>query len=122
MGKGERLRKDSQFANVRAQGKTWACESVVLKAIPNGLPWNRYGFVTSKRLGNAVARNRIKRRLREIVRSAPTKDGWDLVFIARYGSRTANYQQLSSSIMNLLHRAHLAADVNEAGRSGRAKW
>ena len=120
MGKGERLRKDSQFANVRAQGKTWACESVVLKAIPNGLPWNRYGFVTSKRLGNAVVRNRIKRRLREIVRSAPTRDGWDLVFIARQGSKTANYQQLLSSVMKVLHRAHLIADVNEAGRAGRA--
>jgi ribonuclease P protein component len=121
MGKGERLRKDSQFANVRTQGKTWTCESVVLKAIPNGLPWNRYGFVTSKRLGNSVARNRIKRRLREIVRSAPTKDGWDLVFIARQGSKTASYQQLLSSVMTVLHRARLIADVNEAGRSGRAQ-
>jgi len=120
MGKGERLRKDSQFANVHAKGKTWACESVVLKAIPNGLGWNRYGFVTSKRLGNAVERNRIKRRLREIVRSAPTRDGWDLVFIARQGSKRANYHQLLSSVVKLLHRARLIADGNEAGRSGRA--
>lgn len=120
MGKGERLRKDSQFANVHAKGQTWACESVVLKAVPNGLGWNRYGFVTSKRLGNAVERNRIKRRLREIVRSAPTKDGWDLVFIARQGSKRANYHQLLLSVVKLLKRARLISEVNEAGRSGRS--
>jgi ribonuclease P protein component len=121
MGKGERLRKDSQFANVRAHGKTWVCESVVLKAIPNGLSWNRYGFVTSKRLGNAVERNRIKRRLREVVRSAPTRDGWDVVLIARSGAKTVDYQQLYSAVMRLLRRAKILADVHEAGRLGRVQ-
>ncbi len=114
MGKGERLRKDSQFANVRAHGKTWACGSVVLKAIPNGLCWNRYGFVTSKRVGNAVERNRIKRRLREIVRLTPMKTGWDLVLIARSGAKTVNYSQLLLAVTRLLHRAQLLANVDGA--------
>ncbi len=119
MGKGERLRKDSQFANVRTQGRAWACEFVVLKAVPNGLGWNRYGFVTSKRLGNAVVRNRLKRLFREIVRSIPTESGWDMVYIARNGAKTANYQQLGAAVTRLLRRAQILADVSEAKRVGR---
>ncbi len=53
--------------------------------MPNGLDCNRYGFIAGKRLGKAVARNRVKRLLREVVRELHPrlKPGWDIVFVAR---------------------------------------
>ena len=105
MGKEERLKKTSQFSEVYGNGKSWACGLVVLKALPNGLDHNRYGFVVSKRVGNAVVRNRVKRLLREITRSVPVKSGWDMVFIARNRAATADYHQLRTATAGLMRRA-----------------
>jgi ribonuclease P protein component len=77
--------------------------------LPTGLDYNRFGFLVSKRLGNAITRNRVKRQLRDIVRQAPLKPGWDAVFIARKGAEKARYQQLKQAADNLLQRARLIA-------------
>jgi ribonuclease P protein component len=120
MGKGERLRKKSQFDDVREHGRTWVCEFLVMKAMPNGLGWNRCGFVVSKRLGNAVARNRVKRLFREVIRLTPTEEGWDMVFIARNGAKTANYQQIEAAVTKLLQKARILTGMGEAERTGKA--
>lgn len=114
MGEKERLRKNSEFAAIYEHGRTWSNALVVLKALPNGLEWNRYGFVTGKRLGKAVVRNRVKRLLREVARGAATKKGWDVVFIARSGAATANYYELGASVAGLLRRARILADQDQA--------
>lgn len=120
LGKGERLRKNSEFANVRKRGRAWACELVVLKTVPNDLDRNRYGFVVGKRVGNAVVRNKVKRRLREIIRSSPMAPGRDMVFIARHGASMASYQQLHSAVIGLLRRAGSLPSVQDAERMSRA--
>jgi len=114
MGEKERLRKNSQFTAVYERGRTWAGDLVVLKTMPNGLEFNRYGFVAGKRLGKAVVRNRVKRLLREVAKATPTKSGWDLVFIARSQAATANYHELEASVAGLLRRARILADKDIA--------
>lgn len=115
MQREERLKKKQQFAEIYRHGKTWACGLIVLKALPNNLERNRYGFVTSKRLGNAVIRNRVKRLLREVARATPTKPGWDIIFIARKGTTTASYHQIAKAVVGLLRRAQILAEYrNEA--------
>ena len=121
MGREERLRKNAEFAAVYDQGRTWADSFVVLKSLPNGLECNRYGFVAGKRLGKAVVRNRVKRLLREVARSIPTKSGWDIVFIGRNQAATANYHQLGAAVAGLLRRAQILADEDGAKRAGRAE-
>ena len=118
MGKEERLRKSADFARVREDGKTWACDLVLLKAAPNGLGRNRYGFVAGRRIGNAVARNRVKRLLREIARATPTVSGWDIVNVARAGSVKADYSRLRGAVIGLLGRARILADDKNGARRG----
>ncbi len=121
MYKGKRLRKNAQFDTVYAQGRTWAGDLIVLKALPNGLDWNRYGFVAGKRLGKAVVRNRVRRVLREVVRSTPTRQGWDIVFVARARAVGANYHQVDGAVKGLLRRAQILADGEIHGETGKVK-
>lgn len=67
----------------------------------------RFGLVTTRRIGNAVVRNKVRRRLREVLRTTPVKAGWDLVFIARRRSVVPDYHQLKGAANDLLRRANL---------------
>ncbi len=104
-----RLTKNADFQAVRDSGRSWAHPLVVLAARPNGLAVTRFGFAVGKRLGKAVVRNRLKRRLREAARrQQPTiAPGWDLVFIARQPLLTADFAQIVAAVEQLLHRAKL---------------
>ena len=72
---------------------------------------SRAGVVTSRRLGSAVARNRVRRRLREIVRRHQhevREDFW-IVVIANNGAARATYQALQDEWLLLLKRASILA-------------
>lgn len=120
MDRPSRLRENSDFQRVRREGRSWANPWVVLSAVPNGLDHSRYGFAVGKRIGKAVVRNRVKRRLREIVRQrrAAIAPGWDVVFIARDPLETVTFEQLDQAIAHLLKRANL---VHAPGASSREK-
>jgi len=97
-----------QFSLVYAQGKSWTSKEIVLRALPNTLNSSRFGFVVSRRIGNAVVRNHIKRLLREIVRQAPVQPGWDIVLIARVPAAAVNFEELGKSVRGLFTRADLS--------------
>ncbi|MDP2931495.1 MAG: ribonuclease P protein component [Chloroflexota bacterium] len=106
--RGERyLTKAHQYALVHERGKSRAGTRLVLKTLPNGLAFARYGFSVSHRVGKAVTRNRIKRRLREIMRAAPLAPGWDMVWVARPKAAGAGYAELKEEVDGLLLRAGL---------------
>ena len=102
-----RLTTRREFATVYARGRPGVSNLVVVKAVPNGLGFNRYGFSVGKGLGNAVARNRVKRLLREIARLVAIEPGWDIVFIARRTAATADYHSLKEAIEDTLARLRL---------------
>ena len=91
---------------------------MVLRAVPNGLELARYGFTISRRVGNAVVRNRVKRLLREILRKMTIKAGWDMVLIARIAAAKLSYAEFEESVRDLLYRAGLVAGGNEENRPG----
>ena len=116
----QRLTKRAQFAELYDRGKPWANALLVLRALPNGLCFNRYGFVVSGKLGKAVVRNRLRRQLREAARAIPTKAGWDVVFIARKPAAGADYWKLRAAMEELLKRARLQS-VEQTGSAGEVK-
>jgi ribonuclease P protein component len=117
----EYLTKPRQYALVYSQGSSWASDWLVMKVLPNGLALSRYGFSVSRRIGKAVVRNRVKRWLREILRAAPLKAGWDIIFIARQPAAEANYAGLKSRVERLLSRGGLLAINSESGRPAEVK-
>ncbi len=109
----ENLTKRAQYTLVYNEGRSWVSSLLVMKALPNGLTFSRYGFSVSRQVGKAVDRNKVKRRLREILRVTPLKQGWDVVFIARPPAATASYTGLKKATVGLLSRARLLMREDE---------
>jgi len=106
-----RLRNTREFGRVRQQGRSVGTPLLGLGWAPNGLEVARCGYVVGKRVGGAVVRNRVKRRLREILRrevkAGRLASGYDLVWSARTGAAQASYQQLAAEVVQLLRRARI---------------
>lgn len=97
---------------MREEGKALHSRFFILsvRAVDSDEP-TRFGFITSRRVGNAVTRNRIRRRLREIVRLArpELKSGFWIVLIARRAAAAATSYQLRDEWLRLSHRASIVA-------------
>ncbi len=80
---------------------------LVLYARPNHTATNRIGITAGKKLGKAVVRNRVRRRLREIYRLNEERfiPGWDIVVVARSRSISADFSRLMEAYMSLAERA-----------------
>ncbi|MEO8458265.1 MAG: ribonuclease P protein component [Chloroflexota bacterium] len=102
-----RLRRRSDFDAVFKGGRIWADQLLVLRTLPNSLDHNRYGFVTSKKLGGAVVRNRTRRRLREIARETMAVGGYDVVLSAKTAAARAEFSDLRSSVGRLFVKGGL---------------
>ena len=99
-----------EYERVKRNGITQRGKLLMLNAMPleNVGPF-RAGFVTSGRLGGAVVRNRVRRRLREIVRRHQHQLRQDLwfVIIARHEAATASYGALEDEWLRLANRASI---------------
>ena len=80
---------------------------LVLYARPNRTGRNRVGITAGKKLGKAVVRNRVRRRLREVYRLNEDKfqPGWDIVVVARSRCITASFEKLTDSYLSLAGKA-----------------
>ncbi len=101
-----RLRTASEFSRVRKQGVSRAGRFLVVNALrlPEGGP-PRSGIITSRKVGCAVERNLVRRRLREIIRAAETETGIWVVTIARHTAVSATFDELRQDWLRTLRRA-----------------
>ena len=115
-----RLTRRKDFDAVFRGGNIWGNRLLAVRAGTNGLDHNRYGFIISKRLGKAVVRNRIRRRLKEGIRSQSTRTGWDVIVSARPSAAQATFHDLRASVSKLLGQAGILGPPTVAGHQERS--
>ena len=112
LAKPNRLIKKKDFDSVFKNGRKYSLSGVkiYLKINNNNLEQSRFGFIVSKKISRkAVVRNRIKRRLREIVRAnlADIKKGVDVVIVVLPGFEKNDFQTTKEAVNNLFQRAKI---------------
>ena len=86
---------------------------LVLYCRPNKTGLNRVGITVSKKLGHAVVRNRVRRRLREVYRLNEELfcPGWDIVVVARSRALSADFGELTRSYLALAKKAGILRET-----------
>lgn len=105
MRKGNRLKSNDEFQKVFKQGKSFANRQLVLYYLPKlGQSNFRVGLSVSKKIGNAVVRNKVKRYLRQAIHELESKinQEYDLVIIARQPVKEMNFHQIKKSLTHVL--------------------
>ena len=104
-----RLTKSTDFNKIKKNGKTYLNPIVKMMVNENGLTNSRFAIITSKFIGNAVERNRCKRRLRAVLNQNRNKyaSGWDFIFIVRKRFLTSNSSEIQAAVEDLALQAGL---------------
>ena len=109
------LKLNHVFRRLYAKGKKQVTPHLALYARKNGETTNRFGITVSTKLGHAVVRNRVRRRLREIYRIHENRflPGYDLVVVARVRSVYAKFDELERSFLKAASGLKLLQEEEE---------
>ena len=107
MLKKDILRRKEDFSSIYKKGKSVGDKFVVVFTKKNNLSYNRTAFLASKKVGNAVARNRARRLMKESYRSVNDQlaTGYDIIFIARKTITNSKFADVKKSIEAATKRA-----------------
>ncbi|MCL2621297.1 MAG: ribonuclease P protein component [Defluviitaleaceae bacterium] len=103
------LQKNDQFQHLYKKGKSAGNKCLVVFVEKNGLEQNRLGISVSKKMGGAVVRNLLRRRIKEAYRGMESRltYGYDIAILPRPDLATATYQEIVSALRHLLKRQGL---------------
>ena len=100
------LKQNHEFRRLYNKGKSAVSPYFVIYCRKTNRPYSRLGLTTGVKLGNAVKRNRARRRLRELYRTNEAKllPGWDLVIVARTRAIYGRYAELERSFLHQMKK------------------
>lgn len=98
------LKNNYEFRRLYSKGRHNVSPLVAVYCLRTGRDVNRLGITASTKFGNAVCRNRFRRRIREICRKhEPVMNtGWDIVVVARSRAKTALYREIEADLCSAL--------------------
>ena len=108
-----RLRNERAFRQVRRHGQSYTHSLLILKVEKNNLTSSRFAIAVGRKIGGAVTRNRIKRRVRAVLTEILPKivPGWDIILIARKPILRAKFNEINTAVSELLREAGLSPDL-----------
>ena len=109
------LKQNHEFRRLYSKGRNAASPYFAVYCRRTGRPYSRLGLTTGVKLGNAVKRNRVRRRMRELYRTNESKlrPGYDIVMVARTRAIFARYSDLESSFLRLMKKLELTLPREE---------
>ncbi|WAA09534.1 ribonuclease P protein component [Fervidibacillus albus] len=104
MKKKYRIKKNEDFQKIFQKGKSTANRQFIIYRLENGRDHFRIGLSVSKKIGNAVVRNRIKRYVRQAFHELEQeiRPSYDLIIIARKSAKDMSYQEVKKSLIHVL--------------------
>lgn len=112
----QRIRKPAEFRRVFSRGKRTSNSLTNVVAVKNDLSYLRVGLSVSKRVGKAVTRNLVKRRIRNTFAGMNITGGWDVVVTAKPHSSEASYEDLGEAIQKSVERLGIELESSAGPR------
>lgn len=103
------LKQNHLFRRLYQKGKSSAGRCLVVYCRKNGFSYNRLGLTAGTKLGHAVVRNRIRRRIREAYRLSESSYalGYDIVIVARHRAADADFQEIQTCLLKQFEKLGL---------------
>lgn len=104
-----RISRGKEYKGIYNKGRRIPGKYIIVFTQTNNLPHNRFGIVTSKKIGNAVIRNRAKRQIREVIRKNLNNlhPGYDVVVVARFSVKEAVFELIENDFLRLMGKASI---------------
>ena len=114
MKKRFRVKKEKDFSAIFKEGKSFANRKFVIYRLENNEQHFRVGLSVSKKLGNAIMRNQIKRRIRHILIEHKNQlvENVDFVVIARKGVEILDYAEMGKNLLHVLKLSKIYQEGN----------
>ena len=104
-----RISRGKEYNCIYNKGRRMAGKYMIVFSKENQLSHNRFGIVTSKKIGNAVIRNRAKRQIREVIRKNLNnlRPGFDVVVVARFNIKDTSFELIEKEFLRLMRKASI---------------
>ena len=115
MKKENRLKKRKEFAYIFKKGESLGSRHIMLTFVPSKLKKYKIGFSCGKKVGKAVVRNKVKRRIKEAVyiHRDLLNVGYNYIFVGKQNSSLATFEEIKQEVEFLLRKVSENARGNE---------
>ena len=109
------IKENHVFRRLYRQGKNAVSPLLAVYCKKNRLGCNRLGVTVSTKVGNAVTRNRVRRKIKEAYRihAGKLRSPYDVIVVSRVRAASASFQDIEASLLGLLKQLQLLENGEE---------